>query len=360
MLDTSPDSPASAEHLHQILPGVPHIESPFFAQFFSAPEIDAETRRIAHEMHTKGYAVIDFPEEDFAAMAERIQQNLLPHYDFERWKNIGHAAGNSLRLPDAWKFDADVKRIACNSHILELLSKLYGAQAWPFQTLNFPVGTQQHFHSDSVHFSSVPERFMCGVWVALEDVDENNGPLQYSPGSHQWPIYVNEHIGRCVSEMTGKVTQVLYEEMWRALVEAKQAKFEPFYAKKGQALIWAANLMHGGCKQLDRERTRWSQVTHYFFENCAYYTPMLSDPVYGHTNFRRLSNIATGEIMPQRYAGYPISEEATLNQAMKHFLKFGFNAELYLAANPDVKAAGMNPYEHFAKFGNKENRRMRP
>ena len=360
MLDTSSELPDSAHHLHQILPGVPHIESPFFAKFFAAPEIDAETRRIAYDLHTKGYAVIDFPEEDFAAMAQRIQQNLLPHYDFERWKQIGHAAGNSLRLPDAWKFDADVKRIACNSRILELLSTLYGAQAWPFQTLNFPVGTQQHFHSDSVHFSSVPERFMCGVWVALEDVDENNGPLQYSPGSHQWPIYVNEHIGRCVSEMSGKVTQVLYEEMWRALVEEKQAKFEPFFAKKGQALIWAANLMHGGCKQLDPERTRWSQVTHYFFDNCAYYTPMLSDPVYGHTNFRKVRNIATGEIMPQRYAGYTIGDEVTLTPSMKQFFKHGFNPDLYLAANPDVKAAGINPYEHFLKFGSKENRRLRP
>ena len=56
-----------------------------------------------------------------------------------------------------------------NTGILSLFSTLYGRRAWPFQTLNFPVGTQQHYHSDSVHFSSVPERFMCGVWVDLED-----------------------------------------------------------------------------------------------------------------------------------------------------------------------------------------------
>jgi ectoine hydroxylase-related dioxygenase (phytanoyl-CoA dioxygenase family) len=28
---------------------------------------------------------------------------------------------------------------------------------------------------------------MCGVWIALEDVDERNGPLVYLPGSHKLP-----------------------------------------------------------------------------------------------------------------------------------------------------------------------------
>jgi ectoine hydroxylase-related dioxygenase (phytanoyl-CoA dioxygenase family) len=29
---------------------------------------------------------------------------------------------------------------------------------------------------------------MCGVWVALEDMSEGAGPLEYYPGSHKWPI----------------------------------------------------------------------------------------------------------------------------------------------------------------------------
>ena len=33
----------------------------------------------------------------------------------------------------------------------------------------------------------MPEGFMCGVWVALEDMDMDNGPLVYYPGSHQLP-----------------------------------------------------------------------------------------------------------------------------------------------------------------------------
>ncbi len=42
--------------------------------------------------------------------------------------------------------------------------------------------------------------------------------------------------------------------------------------KQGQALIWYANLLHGGAAQTDLSRSRHSQVTHYYFENCTYYT----------------------------------------------------------------------------------------
>jgi hypothetical protein len=345
------------------LPGVPLVESPFFQRVFDAPGVDAETRRIALELALKGFAVIDFPDEGCAGMAERIQADLLGHYDLEGWRAHGHAAGVSLRVQDAWTFHADVRRIACNQHILDLLSRLYGRRAWPFQTLNFPVGTQQHFHTDSVHFSSSPERFMCGVWVALEDIDETNGPLMYFPGSHRWPIYTNEHIGQCIAELEGTPTQAIYEAMWRELVEAYGVQAQTFHAKKGQALIWAANLMHGGTRQLDPARTRWSQVTHYFFDECAYYTPMMSDPFYGSIAFRSLVNIATGEAVPNRVAGHAVPQkfiEATTPGQTEWKEDHAFDPALYLQANPDVAAAGVDAATHYLQHGRREKRRLRP
>ena len=54
-----------------------------------------------------------------------------------------------------------------------MLFSLYGREPFPFQTLNFPYGSRQHYHSDAVHFNSLPKGFMCGVWVALEDIHED-------------------------------------------------------------------------------------------------------------------------------------------------------------------------------------------
>jgi hypothetical protein len=341
------------------LPGVPSIESPFFEAIFA--DADDVTQQLAGQLNQRGFAVIDFPEPDFERVAESIKTNLTPSYDAATWDSFRAGAGGDLRLRDAWRYNPEVRRIASNQTIIEILSKLYGQRAWPFQTLNFPVGTQQSLHSDAVHFNSVPERFMCGVWLALEDVTIENGPLFYYPGSHRWPIYTNEHIGRCMSTLPERPNQLAFEPVWQALVEAQGTKSQQFLAKKGQALIWAANLLHGGSIQLNRQATRWSQVTHYFFEDCAWYTPMFSDPFYGQIYFRRLLNIQTSQPMQQHYAGWPIPDSfiAAAHSAQPDG-PYQFDAAQYLAANPDVAQAGIDPLEHYLRHGHQERRRLRP
>lgn len=47
----------------------------------------------------------------------------------------------------------------------------------------------------------------------MEDVDENNGPLMYYPGSHRWPVYTNEHIGQCSADRD-PVGQVKFLHPW--------------------------------------------------------------------------------------------------------------------------------------------------
>jgi ectoine hydroxylase-related dioxygenase (phytanoyl-CoA dioxygenase family) len=323
------------------LPGVPNIESPFFEAIFANAE--PTLLQVARQMRERGFAVIEFPEDQFDSYAEAIKQNLTPRYDQAAWQQFRQGQHADLRLRDAWKYEPHVRQIAANQTLLNLLTALYGKPAWPFQTLNFPVGTQQTMHSDVVHFHSVPERFMCGVWVALEDIDLDNGPLFYYPGSHQWPVYSNEHIGRCMATYPAQATQQPFEKMWQALVDVHGAQPFQFHAKKGQALIWAANLLHGGSPHLNRNRSRWSQVTHYFFDDCAWYSPIFSDPTYGQTYFRRLTNIQTGQPMQPRYAGWPISEEhVNRSRGVQPDGPFNFDAQAYLAANPDVAQAGVD------------------
>ena len=338
--------------LQDPLPGVPRVESPFFDRFFGNGLVDAETYRVARDLNENGYAVIDFPDEDFDALTDRIRANLTPRYDWDTW-SANPASG--LRIQDAWRFDEDVRRLAANEQVIALLTTLYGRQAWPFQTLNFPVGTQQHFHTDSVHFSSMPERFMCGVWVALEDIDADAGPLFYYPGSHKWPIYVNEHIGHLAAGTN--TTQSVYEQLWRELVELHDIKPERLIVKKGSALIWAANLLHGGDRRKDLTRTRWSQVTHYFFDDCAYYTPMESDPALGSIRFRELEDIATGLPRPNQYLGRLLPEQVVSGRSPDPVL---FDPAEYLAANPDVAAARMDPWLHYVRHGQAERRPLRP
>jgi len=90
------------------------------------------------------------------------------------------------------------------------------------------------------------------------------------------------------------------------LVALHQAKPERFTGKKGQAIIWHARLMHGGDNQRDKMRSRHSQVTHYYFRDCCYFTPLYSDPFYGNIYFRDVTDIATGEPVPNMVSGHNV------------------------------------------------------
>jgi hypothetical protein len=333
----------STKSFENPLPGVPLIESPFFDKFFNEAQTDSELLRIARDLNTFGYAVLDFPDIQFSRLADKIIDKLTKHFA----KDISSNTGNNGRIQDAWKFSPEVNEIATNPIILTLLQSLYGRPGWPFQTLNFRYGSQQHPHTDAVHFSSVPERFMCGVWVALEDVVLEAGPLVYYPTSHHWPIYANEHINHS-PDANANTTQAIYHPLWNALVEQHHIKPERFMAKKGQTLIWTANLLHGGERRLHPELTRWSQVTHYYFEGCTYLTPMLSDTLHGKYRYRQPINLITGESL--------LGPKPFFTGMVAPIGKEEFNEAAYLRDNPDVAAAQVDAYTHYVDHGFAEGR----
>jgi hypothetical protein len=187
---------------------------------------------------------------------------------------------HSRRIQDAWRVSENVRALALSARVREMLAGLYGRDPLAFQTLNFRSGSEQAVHSDAIHFNSQPAGFMCGVWVALEDIDMDNGPLVYYPGSQALPELTMKDVGAEPREDE----YPRYERFVADMIERRG--LEPSYGtlRKGQALIWATNLLHGGLPQRDRSRTRHSQVTHFFFEGCRYYTPMTSGE--GHVEWR--------------------------------------------------------------------------
>jgi hypothetical protein len=177
--------------------------------------------------------------------------------------------------------------MALAPRVLSLIEGLFGQSTLPFQTLDFPVGTQQPPHIDAFYFNSDPDRMMCGFWVALEDMDMDNGPLVYYPGSHKIPLpdwaKIQQVTGIDVSTSTHGTGPDLTEARSQAFTAycrqlISEHDLEPQYAtiKEGQGVLWASNLVHGGAPQRDLDRTRHSQVTHYYFEGCRHYRPFLS------------------------------------------------------------------------------------
>ncbi len=219
-----------------------------------------------------GYFIIEdlgLPSEVFDGAVNDFAPLLLDEAEPERWGDDG-VFYTSHRIMDAWKISENVKAIATAPRVLGILEELYGRKPLPFQTLNFRMPTQQRAHSDTIHFNSKPPAFMAGVWVALEDMDMENGPLFYHPGSQKLPEVTMQDVG-----VEADHTQYLeYEEYMQSVV--KDLPIDYGLIKRGEALIWSANLLHGGSPAKDPARTRNSQVTHFFFEGTRYYTPLMS------------------------------------------------------------------------------------
>ncbi len=166
------------------LMALPWVESPFFEQLLVNSGLPESQQDQARRFSRDGLLTLELGDEQFQDTAGRIIARLADRYP----------EGNR-RVAEAWTFHEDVRGLAGHPIVIDTLRMLYGREPLPFQTLNFDAGTQQLGHSDVVHFYARPRRFMCGVWIALEDIDGDNGPLFYYPGSHRLPEYDFSDLG---------------------------------------------------------------------------------------------------------------------------------------------------------------------
>jgi len=263
---------------------VPWVESPFFYELLKNNNFTDKQKEMATQYHEEGYLIVDLDISDNDI--ETLRKEIHDHVEegtSNRQTNYEYT--DSPRPFQFWKKSQIAKNIATNKNVLDTLEFLYGRKAFPFSTINFLKGSQQPLHSDAFHFHSIPQLYMVGSWAALEDVDESNGTLRIVPGSHKWGTwdYINLNLPHPDDRENGEVANYNdYENFVRAMVEIHNGKEKHVTLKKGQTLLWACNLLHGGIPIKDKSRTRFTQATHYFFEGCdQYYHPMFSKPFEG-------------------------------------------------------------------------------
>jgi hypothetical protein len=271
----------------------PWFMSPALEEELARRQLAPEQEQLVRSYAKNGYLVLDdLGLGGFDALADRVRDALAPLHD----------GGAYNRIADAWTTSPDVRAIATAPTVLSLLELLYGRRPIPFQTLNFWRGSQQHTHSDATHFHSFPANMMCGVWVALEDTDDRNGALHYYPGSHRFRDYAE------LGLVHGKDAYGEdYDRFVKATIAAEGLTKEKPFLKRGQAILWSAGLLHGGDPVTDPERTRISQVTHYYFEGCSYFNPVRSDAATGRVFFRQIVDVGTGKLQPARINGRRVS-----------------------------------------------------
>ena len=183
------------------------------------------------------------------------------------------------KLPFANKISSVIKDVTYTPQLINILQFLLGKEVVPFQTLNFVKGSNQRAHSDSIHMTTYPLGFLIAVWIALEDTNENNGPLFYYPGSHQLPYLLNNDFNEMSTDLKlGGKDYPDYEDVVEEIIQKNHLEKKTFFAKKGDVFIWNANLIHGGSPIKNHSLTRKSMVIHYYAKDVIKYHEITERP----------------------------------------------------------------------------------
>lgn len=169
----------------------------------------------------------------------------------------------TFRLIDLHVNSVNAQQAQFAPKISRLLDLIFEQQALAFQSLTFLYGSQQGIHQDGAYVVvSEPLKFAAS-WIALEDVTEGSGELLYYPGSHRLKDYLFS--GKYKSWEPARDGQEANREFIKHLrrqVTERSLTPATFLPRQGDALIWAADLVHGGNK-ITNNCTRRSFVTHY-------------------------------------------------------------------------------------------------
>ncbi|MGE5107828.1 MAG: phytanoyl-CoA dioxygenase family protein [Sphingobacteriales bacterium] len=170
------------------------------------------------------------------------------------------------------KLSEPIKKTTYHPVLKSVLEFLLDKEVVPFQTLNFKYGSGQKAHSDSIHMTTYPLGYLIAAWVALEDIHEDSGPLYYYPGSHKLPYLLNNDFGNISSKLSlGQKNYTDYEEVIEDIIAKEKLHPQIFLPKKGDVLIWHANLIHGGMPVVNKLITRKSMVIHYYAKDVIKY-----------------------------------------------------------------------------------------
>lgn len=179
----------------------------------------------------------------------------------------------------AVKYSEELKNTVSPMHLVNILEILMGKELELYQSVNFLQGSEEPAHSDFIHMSTYPYGNLIAVWIALEDINEENGALFYYPGSHKLDYVMKGDFAHGGDQcFLGKNTKQKYLEKIAEKIQENAFEKKVFCASKGDVIIWHANLLHGGGILIDPNRTRKSMVLHYYAKDVIRYHEITERP----------------------------------------------------------------------------------
>lgn len=131
--------------------------------------------------------------------------------DIEWEESDSYYDGVFTQRLNLWKVNETVRNYMLNARLGKMLCRLAGLsrlRVWHDQALiKDPFANPTAWHLDNPYWS-FHSRDAITIWIALEDVDVQNGCLYFVPGSHKLAHFDNSKLGDNVGELFG-----IYPEM---------------------------------------------------------------------------------------------------------------------------------------------------
>lgn len=159
------------------------------------------------------------------------------------------------------EFSRRARDIYTSREIRDALTEVTGFHSFNLmQTMLFDANTETVPHQDWWYLDSVPNGFLLGAWIALEDIDDRAGRFYVIPGS----ITVDLH---------SDTPDLKHTEWMERIARYVDAHREDIYApamKKGDVLFWNSRTIHGSLPTVDVRFSRQSLTAHYLPSHMAF------------------------------------------------------------------------------------------
>jgi phytanoyl-CoA hydroxylase len=157
-------------------------------------------------------------------------------------------------------------RLLTENTAIEVCDEFLQATTSLYTSLYYERGSEQPLHRDTPLFSTTPPEKYLGVWSALDEVGDDNGPLMVVAGSHKLPALDIQAMRRSLFG-DARIDPLSPKgwETYQVAVQEQCKDFElyaqPIHVSKGDVIVWHPQLLHGGAPHLS-PRTRRSVVMH--------------------------------------------------------------------------------------------------
>jgi phytanoyl-CoA hydroxylase len=264
-----------------------------------------------HQFHRDGFLlgerVLDDQQVDAlrSELARVIQDQNNPNVPQPvTLSNIGGEGSAIWQIVNIWEASPTFQNLVHNPVIAGNVAQLLGAREvrlWHDQIQYKPAGTGgvNFWHQDSLYWPLVtPKNTQVTAWIALDDVDEENGCMWMVPGSHGWGDNI---------EFLHSLKPTGFRSM-PAERQGHQVKVQACPVKKGCVHYHHALTWHGSDKNLS-ERSRRAVALHFMDEQTSYIPTGRPHPMDAFVDDLKEGDKLTGDHFPLVWKdGAPVSE----------------------------------------------------